>query len=413
MIRVGVPLSHLSPQSGGGFVFQNSIFTEIIRRINVYSSNSQFEYIPIAFSREEAKEFSYNYPSISYLDVSQPPFLRILSSACHIIQKIFNLGHGIPWEQTISGSSITRYLSKEVDLIWWLNPYPRISKIPYIHTVWDIQHRVQPFYPEFSHSKVWLKRDLLYSSTIPRAYLTLVGTKRGAEEISTFYSVLPERIMINPFPCPPIVDIDSKVSESIVETKALVSFKYVIYPAGLWPHKNHITVLKAMAEVVNLYPHIMLVLTGVDYGAKREINDYILQLGIGSNVRLLGFVDRTDLAVLYSQSLALVFPSCFGPDNIPPLEALSYGTSVIVADIPGARDQLKDFPYYFQPFNHTQLSEIICNLVEKTTPRYCSDHNVFDFLSALTPSAYINNLENRISADVPMLRLISSFNATI
>jgi glycosyltransferase involved in cell wall biosynthesis len=35
----------------------------------------------------------------------------------------------------------------------------------------------------------------------------------------------------------------------------------------------------------------------------------------------LGFVSHEELSALYKNAVALVFPSFFGPDNLPPLEA--------------------------------------------------------------------------------------------
>jgi glycosyltransferase involved in cell wall biosynthesis len=36
----------------------------------------------------------------------------------------------------------------------------------------------------------------------------------------------------------------------------------------------------------------------------------------------------------------MIYPSLFGPDNLPPLEAISFKCPVAVADQPGSREQL-------------------------------------------------------------------------
>ena len=53
----------------------------------------------------------------------------------------------------------------------------------------------------------------------------------------------------------------------------------------------------------------------------------------------------------------MVFPSLFGPDNLPPLEAIAHGCPAMVADIPGAREQLGSAVSYFQPFSELKLAE--------------------------------------------------------
>ena len=60
----------------------------------------------------------------------------------------------------------------------------------------------------------------------------------------------------------------------------------------------------------------------------------------------LGFVEQNDLTALYQGAFALVYPSLFGPDNLPPLEAFALGCPVVISDYDGAREQLGDAPLY-------------------------------------------------------------------
>jgi glycosyltransferase involved in cell wall biosynthesis len=52
-----------------------------------------------------------------------------------------------------------------------------------------------------------------------------------------------------------------------------------------------------------------------------------------------GFVSRQDLIALYRHAVALVYPTYFGPENLPPLEAFALGCPVIASDIPGHAEQ--------------------------------------------------------------------------
>ena len=46
--------------------------------------------------------------------------------------------------------------------------------------------------------------------------------------------------------------------------------------------------------------------------------------------------------LLYTEALALVMPTYFGPTNLPPLEAFQTGTPVLYSDLPGMREQVGD-----------------------------------------------------------------------
>ena len=57
-------------------------------------------------------------------------------------------------------------------------------------------------------------------------------------------------------------------------------------------------------------------------------------------MHILGYVDEDELVGLYQHAHALVYLSRFGPENLPPLEAFALGCPVIVADVPGAAEQV-------------------------------------------------------------------------
>ena len=59
-------------------------------------------------------------------------------------------------------------------------------------------------------------------------------------------------------------------------------------------------------------------------------------------MRILGYVDEEELIGLYQHAHALVYLSRFGPENLPPLEAFALGCPVVVADVPGAAEQIGD-----------------------------------------------------------------------
>ena len=65
------------------------------------------------------------------------------------------------------------------------------------------------------------------------------------------------------------------------------------------------------------------------------------QFNLENKVRFAGFVSNEEINYLYSQSIALVMPTYFGPTNIPPLEAFKLNVPVIYSDLPGLRDQVK------------------------------------------------------------------------
>jgi glycosyltransferase involved in cell wall biosynthesis len=77
------------------------------------------------------------------------------------------------------------------------------------------------------------------------------------------------------------------------------------------------------------------------------------------NVHFLGFVSSEDLISLYQNAYALVFPTFFGPDNVPPLEAFALGCPVIASNVPGAEEQMGDAALFFDPKKPEEIARAV------------------------------------------------------
>ena len=94
--------------------------------------------------------------------------------------------------------------------------------------------------------------------------------------------------------------------------------RYVLYPANMWPHKNHARLLDAFGA--RRRPELWLVLTGQTYGARAPARADARGCATSGTCR------ATDLPALYRGATALVFPSLFEGFGLPPLEAMACGS---------------------------------------------------------------------------------------
>ncbi len=109
---------------------------------------------------------------------------------------------------------------------------------------------------------------------------------------------------------------------------------YFFFPANFWKHKNHEVLLvsyqiyrsKAGPDAWDL------VLSGSEDSRTEEIRRLAIVLEISDSVRFMGFVTDDELAKLYVNAGALVFPSLHEGFGIPPVEAMSFGIPMIIGD---------------------------------------------------------------------------------
>jgi glycosyltransferase involved in cell wall biosynthesis len=248
--------------------------------------------------------------------------------------------------------------------------HPLTLELPYITIVWDLQHRLQPYFPEVSVEGRWDYREREFSSILRRAACIITGTRVGQEELERFYGIPRQRTAILPHPTPFSALERTPRNPGRVREKFGLSRDYLLYPAQFWPHKNHVGLLRALIplqEEARLRPDV--VFAGSDQGNLDYVRQVACDLGLIDRVHFLGFVSREDLLDLYSGALALVYVTYFGPENLPPLEAFALGCPVIASRVAGAEEQLGTAALLVDPGDCKDIATAIHNLLENPSLR--------------------------------------------
>jgi len=139
---------------------------------------------------------------------------------------------------------------------------------------------------------------------------------------------------------------------------------FVVYAAGISPHKNIETLLEAFAM---LERPAWLVLAGDLEGpylsATVAVRAQIAELGLEERALLPGFVSDDDLACLYSGAIAAVVPSLSEGFGLPAVEAAACGAAALLSDLPPHRETLADAALFFQPTDAPALRDALDRLL--------------------------------------------------
>jgi glycosyltransferase involved in cell wall biosynthesis len=182
----------------------------------------------------------------------------------------------------------------------------------------------------------WAYRESRTAPFLRQAAGMIVGTRQGAGELRQFYGIPEDRFLLLPHPAP----------RGFGGKRQPASPPYFLYPANFWPHKNHATLLQALALLQR--KDASLIFTG--QGKNRAYLEALArELGVESRVKFAGHVEDAELQRLYLSASALVYPSLSGPENLPPLEAMAAGCPVLNSDFPGAREQLGSAAVFVSP----------------------------------------------------------------
>jgi glycosyltransferase involved in cell wall biosynthesis len=243
------------------------------------------------------------------------------------------------------------------------------ADLPQVSTIWDLAHRHATVFPEISHRAQRRQREEYFREMFNIVDKVVVGSVRGSFELQTYYGIDPANIwrIPHPLPCDASVRDGEYPSLSYAERENIA-----VYPAQLWAHKNHLTLIEAWAKLVRLMPAPpKLVFTGKDYGNKAYLQTQVKLHNLGNHIEFRGFVPRAELLQLYSSAKVLVYPSLFGPENLPPLEAMSFGCPVLVSDYSGAREQFGDAAIYVKPLDPQAWCDAVQRLL--TAPRQAAE----------------------------------------
>lgn len=345
-MKVGFFFNDPKPRSGGVFTYQQDIFHAFLRQ----AAGSEHEFHVIC-EHDRAQDFA-DLPGrsgnvhISPMAAPPPP---PPSRKRQILMRLQGKKPVLPPPPVPDSEKPSRVLAaKGIEFTWSIGHYEHNAfDVPYMTTVFDLQHRLQPWFPEVSSEGLWQEREHFFSRYVGRAAYVITGTEEGRREIEDCYRIPSRRIRVLPLPtpgfclAPPQVDVTQRV-------RALgITGRYLFYPAQFWPHKNHANLLEALRQLnAQETEPFQLALVGSDHGNLEYVRELARSLQVDQHVLFLGFVSQEDLVALYQGAFALVYTSLFGPDNLPPLEAFALGCPVVMSDYPGAREQLGEAPYY-------------------------------------------------------------------
>lgn len=274
--------------------------------------------------------------------------------------------------------------------------------IPYVMAIHDLQHRLQPEFPEVSANGVWEWREYLYRNGTRYATLLLADSEVGKEDILNFYGaygVTPDRVKILPFlpACYLAVNVSESERQRVRRLYHLPE-RYLFYPAHFWPHKNHARIVQALGLLKQRHRmKVPIMFCGAHTGEIRERTFHEVmaishQLGVEEQIRYLGYVPDEDMSGLYVGAVALVMPTFFGPTNIPVLEAWAFDCPVLTSDIRGVREQAGDAAVLVDPRSVEAIAEGICRLWTDENLRRTLAERGRQRLAAYTPDDYQRRL---------------------
>jgi glycosyltransferase involved in cell wall biosynthesis len=201
-------------------------------------------------------------------------------------------------------------------------PIPRSGR-PTVVTVHDLQHHDLPQF--FSRAERAYRR-WAYDGAARSATMVVATSEYTRERVVELFGIAPERVEAIPHGLDPTRFTPAADGDEALLAPLDLPERFVVYPANLWPHKNHERLLDALAALGER--DVTLVLTGQTWDRLDRLMHHAARAGIAERVRHLGYVEPETLPALYRAARGMIFPSLYEGFGAPPLEAMACGCPV-------------------------------------------------------------------------------------
>jgi len=308
--------------------------------------------------------------------------------------KLYKIVHEILYGATI------RELESNNDVLYSPVPVsiPIIENTPTVLSIHDIQHVHFPEY--FDYFTLRYKLTSYKACVENSTYIQASSLHMKDDFIENFSTLRGNSIML----VPEGVDIDafSKKLDGDMSKKYKIPEEFLFFPAQLWHHKNHITVLKAL-NILNEKrdKKIHLVLTGGEFTASEKIFNYISENNM-EYVHYLGKVPFDDLVSLYQQSKFLITAVMYESSSLPVLEAAASGVPIIASNTRPNLELSENLNInLFETLDYNDLCKVILNIwpdsdLQEKQVLY-NKESIKQYSWGCIANKYISEIENRIS----------------
>ncbi len=337
-MKIGIFITGRFPEDGGGYTITYDIFNQLIKTI---TNKKNFIFILLNDNNNYLKNKLKNF-DLDYKDFKENKLIirikNFLFCYIPILAKFYRL---------FRRDKFFEFQKKEnIQVVWFISAeyhYPLFNK--YYATVWDLMHKTHPNFKETGSFFSKIYRETVISSFLKHSDKIITGTKFLKKKLINSYNLKSKNIILAPHPTPNFF-----IKEKLSSKNNLSN--YFLYPANFWEHKNHFNLINGFNYFNRKHDfkyNLILVGSVKDRKYYNKIKDLINKTKSNKFVKIFNFVSVKRLLNFYDSCKALVYASYSGPENLPPLEAFARNKPVLCSLYDGAKEQLKNYPIYFNP----------------------------------------------------------------
>lgn len=190
----------------------------------------------------------------------------------------------------------------------------------------------------------------------------VVHSNRNIDQINTISSKVTEKAIVIPHGT-----LDNYICSEISKDECLsklglpLQSKIILFFGGIRDHKGLDVLIEAMHQVIACDKSLILCIAGQPWASFKKYDDLIRKFNLESNVKLfLSFIPNSDVMYFFKSAELVVLPyTRFSSQSGVGLTALAFEKPLIVTDVGGLPELVKDKNFVVEPNNPRALAEKI------------------------------------------------------
>lgn len=208
--------------------------------------------------------------------------------------------------------------------------------------------------------------DRYFEPSLRRASLVLTDSEFVKAEILEVYGGDPARVVAIPLGVDPVFDPAlPQETASVLAPLGLAHGRYFLSVGTVEPRKNLQATVRAYAALPQATrQRLPLVLAGMKGWRTTALERLLEPLVQSGEVRVLGYLERSDLAKVTAGALAMVYPSLYEGFGLPPLEAMGCGVPPIISTAGSLLEVVGDCGLIVEPHDVDALGAAMTRMAD-------------------------------------------------
>jgi GT2 family glycosyltransferase/glycosyltransferase involved in cell wall biosynthesis len=272
-------------------------------------------------------------------------------------------GRGLVWQERL----LPRAVRADDLQVFFAPAYwcPLRLELPRVTAVHDLS-----FFrlPEDFHWREGWRRRLLVSASLDASAHVLTISEFSRREILGLRPDLSGRVTVTPLGADD--DLPAAPARVDARTRLALEGPFLLTVGSLFNRRRLPELLRATARLRQAWPGLRLEIIGDNRTQPRvDLDALVSTLGLGSCVRLSGFLDEEALATRYAAADLAVFLSVYEGFGLPAMEAASRGVPLVVSHRPALSEVFGSAAVLVDPEHVDALAHTLDRLLSSPSER--------------------------------------------